>query len=225
VTTHHPGGRQPSADANANQEGWAMLIDCQTLETRLDRPARPMVAILGGVTLGRKIEVVRCFLELADTVCIGGAMSFPLLAARGHSIGYSLCPREDVELARAALATASESACQLELPSDLLLARWGQEGAVTRYLDGVDVPEGWMGLDIGPKTAGRYAARIAAAATIFWSGPMGRFELPQFTAGTRAIADAVACTPAVAVVAGEETRRALQRFGLQDRVNHGSTSG
>lgn len=197
-----------------------MLIDHETLDSRLEAPARPMVAILGGATLGRKIGVVRRFLELADAVCIGGAMSFPLLAARGHTVGYSLCPREDVELARAALATASESACQVDLPNDLLLARWGQdEGAVTRHLDGVDVPEGWMGLDIGPKTAARYAGRIATAATIFWSGPMGRFELPPFTAGTRAIADAVAVTPAVTVVAGEETLRALQRFGTADLVN------
>jgi phosphoglycerate kinase len=192
----------------------------------VDRPARPLVAILGGTKIRDKLGVVRRFIERADAVCIGGAMCFPFLAARGHSVGYSLCPKEDVELARAALATARGSVCRLELPTDLLVARWGQDGdSRTRYLDGADVPDGWMGLDIGADSAARYAGVIAAAATVFWNGPMGRFELPQYTAGTRAIADAVASASAMSVIGGAETVAALQRFGLRDRVRHVSAGG
>ena len=206
--------------------GRTMEREVHALGAIVDRPARPLVAIFGGTKIRDKIGVLRRFLDLADAVCIGGAMCFPFLAARGHSVGYSLCRKDDVELARAALATTRGSACRLELPTDLLVARWGQDGgAQTRYLDGVGVPDGWMGLDIGAESAARYAGLIAAAATVFWNGPMGRFELPQYTAGTRTIADAAASTSAMSVIGGGETVAALQRFGLRDRVNHVSAGG
>ncbi len=206
--------------------GRLMEHELCALSATVERPARPLVAILGGTRLREKVDVVRRFFELADAVCIGGAMCFPFLAARGHSVGYSLCPRDDVASARVALATLSGSNERLALPSDLLLARWGEdEEAVTRPLSGVDVPDGWMGLDIGAETAAWFAGHIAAAGTVFWSGPMGRFELAQFTAGTRTIADAVASTSAATVVAGGETLTALRRFGLDDYVNHLSAGG
>ena len=206
--------------------GRLMEREVHALSAIVERPARPLLAILGGATMGDKIGIVRRLLELADMVCIGGGMCFPFLAARGHSVGRSLCPREDVERARMALGAAAGSNDRLVLPKDLLLARWAEDvAAVTRALDGVDVPDGWMGLDIGAKTADWYAARIAAATTVFWNGPVGRFELPQFAAGTRAIADAVASTSATTVVGGGETSQALRRFRLQDRVNHLSSAG
>jgi len=205
--------------------GRLMERELRALSATVERPARPLVAILGGTRLREKVDIVQRFLELADAVCIGGAMCFPFLAARGHSLGYSLAPKEDVESARA-FAALNGSNHRLALPSDLLLARWGEATEpLTRSLNGVDVPDGWMGLDIGAKTAARYAERIAAAGTVFWSGPMGRFELPQFAAGTRTIADAVASTSAATVVAGGETVAALRRFGLADRVNHVSAGG
>ena len=206
--------------------GRTMEREVHALGAIVDRPARPLVAILGGTKIRDKIGVLRRFLELADAVCIGGAMCFPFLAARGHSVGYSLCRKDDVEPARTALATTRELAYRLELPTDLLVARWGQDGASRNcYLDGVEVPDGWMGLDIGAESAARYAGLIAAAATVFWNGPMGRFELPQYSAGTRTIADAVASTSAMSVIGGGETVAALQRFGLRDRVNHVSAGG
>ena len=184
------------------------------------RPARPLVAILGGATLSAKIGVVRRFLEFADSVCIGGGVCFPFLAAQGQSVGSSLCPTEDLEPARLALA-AARSGCRLELPQDLLLAgRDNEESIPARVLDGADVPDGWMGFDIGPSTADRYAAEIAAAATVFWHGPMGRFEHAAFAAGTRAIADAIASTPAATIAAGGQTVQALWSFGLQYHVSH-----
>ena len=189
------------------------------------RPARPLVAILGGARVREKLEVVRRLDTLADTVCIGGALCFPFLAARGHTVGYSLSPREDIEAARAFIAR-NGSTSRLVLPSDLVLARWRHnDELLTRSLHGVEVPDGWMALDIGTETLARYAEQIAAAGTVFWHGPMGRFELRQFGAGTRTIADAVASTSAATVVAGGETRAALTRFGLDDRVNHISGGG
>lgn len=198
--------------------------EVHALDAIVGRPARPLVAVLGGVKTRENIGLVRRFLELADVVCVGGAMCFPFLAALGHGVGQSLCPREDVEAVRTALTAGFTH--RLELPEDLLLARWDHdEGPVTQPLDGIDVPEGWMGLDIGAKTADCYATRISAAATVFWHGPMGRFELHQFASGTRRIADAVASASATTVVGGGETVQALLRFGLQDRVNHLTTGG
>jgi phosphoglycerate kinase len=187
----------------------------------VDRPLRPLVAVVGGARLRDKIGVVERFLELTDVVCLGGAICFPFLAALGHSVGYSLCPREDVKRARAALLAAGGGERRLALPKDLVLGKWGQDAElVTRSLDGVDVPDGWMGLDVGPQTAAGYAERLAEAATVFWNGPMGRFELPQFTAGTQTVAHAVGSTAATTVAGGGETVKALRRFGLHDRVNH-----
>jgi phosphoglycerate kinase len=204
--------------------GRLMEREVHALEDIVERPERPLVAILGGAKVSDKIGVVERFLELADVLCIGGAMCFPFLAAQGHSVGASLCPEDDVEAARRALTAAARSSCRLELPIDLVLAPVELDGP-PQTLEGIDVPDGWRGLDIGPRTSARYAAEIATAGTAFWNGPMGRFELEPFAAGTRAVAEAVASTPAKTVVGGGETVEAMRSFGLQDRVTHLSTGG
>jgi phosphoglycerate kinase len=206
--------------------GRLMEREVNALSALVHRPVRPLVAIIGGARAQEKIGVVRHLLQVGDVVCMGGGACFPFLAALGHGVGASVCPREDVEQARIALSSADGTGARLALPKDLLLAGWDQhEAPVIRTLDGVDVPDGWMGLDIGPKTADRFAAEALAAETVFWSGPMGRFELPQFAEGTRAIADAVAATSAATVVGGGETTQALRRFAVHDRVSHVSTGG
>jgi phosphoglycerate kinase len=205
--------------------GRLMQREVDALSAIVDHPKRPLVAILGGAKVSDKIGVVERFLELAVAVCIGGAMAFRFLAAQGHSVGASLCPLEDIETARGALTAAAGSSGRLELPRDLVVAEHAEAGEPLRPLDGVDVPDNWMALDIGPRTAARYAAEIAAAAAVFWNGPMGRFELPPFATGTRAIAAAVASTRATTVVGGGETVEAMRSFGLQDRVSHLSTGG
>jgi phosphoglycerate kinase len=221
--------------AHASTEGVAHRLPCAAgrllarevgaLNAIVQRPQRPLAVLLGGAKASGKIGVARRFLELADVVCIGGGMCFPFLAAQGHSVGGSLCPHEDLEPARLAIA-ATRSGCRLELPQDLLLAEHdNEEGVPARVLDGVNVPDGWMGLDIGPKTADRYAAEIAAAATVFWHGPMGRFELAPFAAGTHAIANAVASTPAATIAGGAKTVQALRSLELQDHVSHLSAGG
>jgi phosphoglycerate kinase len=209
----------------ASAAGELLEREVTTLSRLIEDPARPFVAILGGAKVSDKIGVIDRFLDVADAILVGGAMAFPFLAARGHSIGDSLCDLADVDLARGALAAAEDSSCRLELPRDLVLGDRFDAGAERRELDGVDVPDGWMGLDIGPRTAEAYAAEVAAAGTVFWNGPMGAFELEPFAAGTRRLAEAVADAPGVTVVGGGDSVAALQRFGLSDRVSHISTGG
>jgi phosphoglycerate kinase len=224
--------------AHASTEGVARLVsehaaglllerEVSTLMKVLEDPARPLVSVLGGAKVSDKIGVIDRFRESADTIVIGGAMCFPFLAAKGHSVGDSLCAEEDVELARRTLSEAEEGAAraQLKLPVDLVLGDRFAEDAQTRSLDGLDVPDGWMGLDIGRRTASEYAGVIAEAGTVFWNGPMGAFELEPFAAGTRAVAEAVAAAPGVTVVGGGDSAAALRQFGLEDRVTHLSTGG
>jgi phosphoglycerate kinase len=218
--------------AHASTEGVAHLLpsaaglllqrEVETLTGILEDPARPLVAIVGGAKVTDKIGVLEAFLERADAILIGGAMAFPFLSVQGHSIGDSLCADEDLEPARELLDRGSE---KLRLPVDLLLGERFDADTERRELDGVDVPEGWMGLDVGPRTAAAYAEEIAGAGTVFWNGPMGAFELEPFAAGTRAVAEAVAAAEGTTVVGGGDSAAALAQFGLADRVTHLSTGG
>jgi len=222
--------------AHASTTGVAHLLPCaagrllerevSTLSGILEHPERPLVAVIGGAKVADKIGVIDRFLTLADAVVIGGAMCFPFLVAQGHEVADSLCDADDVEHARRVLAqAASPGQARLELPSDLVIGERLEESADKRVLDGLDVPEGWMGLDIGPATAAHYADEIALAGTVFWNGPMGAFELEPFAAGTRTVAQAVASAPGVTVVGGGDSAAALSRFGLEGTVDHLSTGG
>jgi phosphoglycerate kinase len=205
--------------------GLLLEREVTTLRELLDEPQRPLVTVLGGAKVSDKIAVIQRFLEVADTILIGGAMCFPFFAAQGHTIGDSLCQEEDVELAKEVLAASEGQRAALELPTDLVLADRFEADAETQVLDGVDVPEGWMGVDIGPRTSAAYAEAIAGASTVFWNGPMGAFEIEPFAAGTRAIAEAVASASGKTVVGGGDSAAAMQAFGLGDRVTHLSTGG
>ena len=194
--------------------------EVKTLNGILEDPKRPMVAVVGGAKVTDKIGVLEAFLKTADTVLIGGAMCFPFFKAQGHDVGFSLCEEEGLEPAKALLGNE-----KLELPTDLVLGREFSADTEVRALDGIDVEDGWMGLDVGPGTAERYSAIIAAAGTVFWNGPMGAFELEPFAAGTKAVAEAMAATDATTVVGGGDSAAALAQFGLADRVSHLSTGG
>jgi phosphoglycerate kinase len=205
--------------------GLLLEREVTTLRRLLDNPERPLVAVLGGAKVSDKIAVIDRFRQVADTILIGGAMAFPFLAAQGHRVGSSLCAEEDVGLAKRALEPSDERSARIELPRDLVIAERLAADAPARWLDGVDVPNGWMGVDIGPRTAEAYASVIQTAGTVFWNGPMGAFELQPFAAGTHALAEAVANSSATSVVGGGDSAAALQRFGLADRVTHLSTGG
>jgi phosphoglycerate kinase len=205
--------------------GHLMETEVSTLTKIMESPERPLVAVLGGAKVSDKIAVIERFLEVADTILIGGAMCFPFFAAQGHSVGSSLCAEEDVELARRLLATVSSAHAALELPVDLVIGDRLAADAEVKTLDGVDVPDGWMGLDIGPRTAEAYGSVIGAAGTVFWNGPMGAFELEPFAAGTRAVAASVASAPGVTVIGGGDSVSAVHRFGVADQITHISTGG
>ncbi len=220
--------------AHASTEGVARLLpnhaagellerEVTVLTDLLEHPARPLVAVLGGAKVSDKLAVIERFLELADSVLVGGAMCFPFLAAQRHEVGASKCDADDVELAERLLrSTGSE---KLELPVDLVAATEPSADAEPQPIDGADVPDGLMGLDIGPRTSAAYGEAIAAAGTVFWNGPMGMFELEPFAAGTRAVAEAVAAAPGVTVVGGGDSASAINQFGLADKVTHVSTGG
>jgi phosphoglycerate kinase len=196
--------------------------EVRTLNGILEDPRRPLVAVVGGAKVTDKIGVLETFLQTADRILVGGAMCFPFFKAQGHDVGASLCEEEGLEPARRVLAAGGE---KLRLPVDLVAGRAFAADTETKDLDGVDVPEGWMGLDVGRRTAASYAEVIRDAGTVFWNGPMGAFELEPFAAGTRVVAEAVAATEAVTVVGGGDSAAAIAQFGLADRVTHLSTGG
>jgi phosphoglycerate kinase len=202
--------------------GRLLQREVETLTGILADPGRPLVAIVGGAKVTDKIGVIDAFLKVADTILIGGAMSYPFFKSQGHEVGASLCEAEGVEPAARALEQGGD---KLHLPVDHVLGAEFSADTEPIECDEIDVPEGLMGLDIGPKTAELYAAEIASAGTVFWNGPMGAFELAPFAAGTRAVAEAVAATDAVTVVGGGDSAAALAQFGLDDQITHMSTGG
>ena len=216
--------------AHASTEAVARLLpsaagrllerEVTTLRGILDDPRRPLVAVVGGAKVTDKIGVLEAFLERADAILIGGAMCFPFFKAQGHDIGDSLCEQDGIEPAR---KLAGQD--KIALPEDLVAGREFKADTERRELDGVDVPDGWMGLDVGAATAERYAGVIAQAGTVFWNGPMGAFELEPFAAGTRRVAEAIASAPGITVVGGGDSAAALAHFGLADEVDHLSTGG
>ena len=205
--------------------GRLLQREVETLTQILEEPGRPLVAIVGGAKVTDKIGVIDAFLEVADTILIGGAMSYPFFKSQGHEVGASLCEAEGVEPAARALKESGPPDGKLRLPVDHVLGKEFSADTEPVQCDEIDVPEGLMGLDIGPKTAELYAAEIKSAGTVFWNGPMGAFELAPFAAGTRAVAEAVAHTDAVTVVGGGDSAAALAQFGLDHLVTHMSTGG
>jgi len=221
--------------AHASTEGVAhhipayagLLLEKEVTELSrvVESPTRPLVVVLGGAKVSDKVGVIDRFLEVADKILIGGAMCFSFFRAQGIAIGNSLSDDESVEAAREALAKAESADCELLLPVDLVLGREFDASTETRESDGVEVPDGWMGLDIGPRSRKLYAEAVAGAGTVLWNGPMGAFELEPFAAGTRAVAEAVAAASGTTVVGGGDSVAALNQFGLDEEVDWVSTGG
>jgi phosphoglycerate kinase len=205
--------------------GLLLEREVRELDAIREHPAQPMRLVLGGAKVNDKIGVIGHFLDVADRIMIGGAMAFSFLKRQGVPVGNSLVDDESVAAAGDILARAGESECDLVLPVDLVLGREFSAETERRELDGVEVPEGWMGLDVGERTAAGYADAITTAGTVFWNGPMGAFELEPFAAGTRAVAEAMAAAPGTTVAGGGDSVAALDRFGLTDRVDWVSTGG
>jgi phosphoglycerate kinase len=221
--------------SHATTEGVARLLpayaglllerEVAELDAVREDPAQPLRLVLGGAKVKDKIGVISHFLDVADRIMIGGAMAFSFFKRQGVPVGDSLVDEASVEAAGDILARAAESRCELALPDDLVLGREFSAETERRELDGTEVPDGWMGLDVGERTAASYADSIATAGTVFWNGPMGAFELEAFAAGTRAVAEAMAAAPGTTVAGGGDSVAALDRFGLTERIDWVSTGG
>lgn len=205
--------------------GLLLEKEVEELSRVVEAPERPLVVVLGGAKVSDKVGVIDRFLEIADSILIGGAMCFSFFRTQGIATGDSLVEEEGVKLAEEALRRAESSECELLLPVDLVLGKSFDAETERGEGNGVEVPDGWMGLDVGPRTAAAYAERIAAAGTVLWNGPMGAFELEPFAAGTRAVAEAVAVAPGTTVVGGGDSVAALHEFGLAEKVDWVSTGG
>ena len=205
--------------------GLLMEKELVYLSRILEDPRRPFVAILGGKKVSDKIGVIRNLLTRADMLLIGGAMSYTFLRAKGLSVGASLCEEDKLELARSLMDDAAGRRIAFRLPDDVMVADRFAEDAAHRVVAAAAIPQGWMGMDIGPQTAAAYADVIARAGTVMWNGPMGVFEFPAFAAGTRAVAEAMAGSKAVTIVGGGDSAAAVQQMGLADRMTHISTGG
>jgi phosphoglycerate kinase len=205
--------------------GLLLEAEVEHLTAVAEEPQRPLVVVLGGAKVSDKIGVIDRFLEIADEILIGGAMCFSFFRVQGVPTGDSLVEEDGVPKAEEALRKAEGSECSLELPRDLVLGREFAADTEPREIDGVEVPDGWMGLDVGPETARRYAESVRGAGTVLWNGPMGAFELEPFAAGTRTVAEAVASAEGTTVVGGGDSVAALHEFGLADRVDWVSTGG
>ena len=189
-----------------------------TMVTR--HPERPCIAILGGAKVSDKIEVIKNLMNIVDRLLIGGAMAYTFFKAQARPVGKSLVEEDKVDLAKSLLASAGD---KLLLPLDNVVAAELKEGAASQVVH--DIPDGMMGLDIGPQTVEAYLRVIASAKTIVWNGPMGVFEKPPFDKGTVAIAKAVADSGAISIVGGGDSEKAVKSAGVADRISHISTGG
>jgi phosphoglycerate kinase len=190
----------------------------------LDNPERPLVAILGGAKVSDKLTVIEHLLERVDVILVGGGMAYTFLQSQGLEVGDSLVEPEQLDLCRAAEAKAVERGVQLLLPLDHVAANRFAADADTQVC-GPEIPEGWMGLDIGARTIERYVAAVAAASTVVWNGPMGVFEMEAFSAGTEAVGRALAECGGYTVVGGGDSVAAVGGLGLAAGMSHISTGG
>lgn len=208
--------------AHVKQAAAGLLMDkeIEYLTKATKNPSRPCVAILGGAKVSDKIEVIQNLIKVVDKLMIGGAMAYTFLKARGEGVGKSLVEDDKLELAKQLMAEAGD---KLMLPVDHVVAAEFKAGAESKTVD--KVPDGTMGLDIGPKTAEAYAKVIETAKTVIWNGPMGVFEMPPFDKGTVALAKAVAASGAISIVGGGDSEKAIKSAGVADKISHVSTGG
>jgi 3-phosphoglycerate kinase len=205
--------------------GLLMEKEIRYLSRLLENPDHPYVAVLGGKKVSDKIGVLANLLERVDSVLVGGGMAYTFLRACGHPVGRSVVEEDRVALARELMERAQARGVQLLLPEDVVVAPAPAPDAPRRVVSAREIPDGWMGLDIGPATARRFSEVVLGARLVVWNGPMGVFEVEPFAEGTRVVAEAVAQCPGTTVVGGGDTAAAVEQFGLLERFDHVSTGG
>ena len=205
--------------------GYLMQKEIDFLGNAVNNPERPFVAILGGSKVSSKISVIENLLEKVDTLIIGGGMAYTFAKAQGGNVGNSLLEEDYCEYALNMLKKAEEKGVKLLLPKDNVVADDFSNDANTQIVATGEIPDGWEGLDIGPETAKLYAETVKTAKTVVWNGPMGCFEMPNFAAGTEAVAKALAETDAVTIIGGGDSAAAVNQLGYGDKMTHISTGG
>lgn len=221
-------GMVPDFPKDRIAAGFLMEKELKALGRVMHNPERPLLAVMGGAKVSDKIDIIRHFLGKADAILIGGAMSYTLLKAQGVAIGRSLCEDDKLELAQELLKEAQAKGTRLLIPTDHVVAAEITAEAACAITQDAAIPEGRMGLDIGPETVVAYAAEIRAARTLLWNGPMGVFELEPFAAGTLAVAEEMAAAAdrgAFVVVGGGDSVSAANKAGVTKRLSHVSTGG
>ena len=205
--------------------GFLIEKELEIMGGALAKPKRPLVAILGGSKVSSKIGVINHLLDIADTIIIGGGMAYTFAKAQGGSIGTSLLESDWLDYCNDMTAKAKEKGVKLLLPVDTLCAKEFSAEAEPVLHDAMSIPDGMMGMDIGPKTVEIYAAAVKDAGTVIWNGPMGVFEFPAFAGGTRAVAQALADTNAVTIIGGGDSAAAVAQMGFAGKMTHISTGG
>ncbi|WP_236823275.1 phosphoglycerate kinase [Bhargavaea massiliensis] len=205
--------------------GLLMEKELDVLGKALAEPERPFTAIIGGAKVKDKIGVIDHLLDKVDHLLLGGGLSYTFTKAQGHDVGNSLVEEDKIDLAKSFIHKAEEKGVKLHIPTDAVVASEFKADAETKIVRTDSIPEGWMGLDIGPETAAEYADVIRQSKTILWNGPMGVFEMDAFAEGTKTVAQAVAETEGYTIIGGGDSAAAVEKFGLADRMDHVSTGG
>ena len=205
--------------------GYLIQKEITVMGKALADPVRPFVAILGGAKVSDKIGVINNLIEKVDTLIIGGGMAYTFFAAMGNSVGTSICENDKIELAKEMMAKAREKGVNFILPVDNVVGRSYSEDAIFMSIYSDSIPDGWMGLDIGPVSQELFAKSIQGAGTVVWNGPMGVSEWKNFAAGTNAVASAVADSGSISIIGGGDSAAAIEKLGYADKMTHISTGG
>ena len=205
--------------------GYLIQKEISVMGGALQNPKRPFVAILGGAKVSDKIGVINNLIEKVDTLIIGGGMAYTFFKAQGYDIGTSICENDKLDLAKGLMEKAAAKGVSLLLPVDNKVGKEYDENTESMVVNSDDIPDGWMGLDIGPKSQALFAEAVKDAGTVVWNGPMGVSEWENFASGTRAVAKAVAESNSVSIIGGGDSAAAVENLGYADKMTHISTGG
>ncbi len=213
------------ADYLPSAVGYLIQKEIQFIGGALENPKRPLVAILGGAKVSDKIGVIENLIDKCDTLIIGGGMAYTFMRALGHSVGTSICEEDKVELAKSLMAKAEEKGVKFLIPQDNRVGKEYAPDTENMLVNSDEIPDGWMGLDIGPATEKLFADAVKGAGTVIWNGPMGVSEWENFASGTVAVAKAVAESGSISIIGGGDSAAAVKKLGFSDKMSHISTGG
>lgn len=205
--------------------GYLIKKELEYIGGALESPKRPLVAILGGAKVSDKIGVITNLLDKVDTLIVGGGMAYTFFAALGHSVGTSICETDKIELAKEMIESAKAKNVNFLIPIDNVVGLEYKADTEWKIVDSDDIPDGWMGLDIGPKSTEMFANAVKDAGTVIWNGPMGVSEWANFANGTIGVATAIAESDAISIIGGGDSAAAIQKLGFADKMSHISTGG